>query len=507
MKRFLKSKCYYRVSGQSRRFDKPCSIHARKFFTAVSFLGCLLLLTAACAVPAGADESVPPFSMDPAVSLPTTSTLFAVPVAPSPAFPASYTLAQSIEQALKTSPRIGTYAYRTLSANKDADIAYTQMFPSASLSAGRSYVRNESYSGLVDPDYVDQHVDTLSVQLYQTIFAGMTLLNGYQKAQLSEELAKAEQQSVADRVVLDVQITFFDLIKSQGEVRSLLSAVKRLQSSADAVRAYERVRLAPYVDVLQAEVDLADAQQQLSKTENKVATLKVTLNMLLGLPPVTSVEYVGDLESVNLDLPWTLEQCLERAMTQRPDLLVRRKALAMAEKEAEIVYGRFFPRIDLQGGFVSRDVTYDSTVGIGAVDRDYKTDYWTSGINLQWRFFESGRTQSEYQRALHQTASLREQLRDTESQVSTQVHTAFLSLNEARQRIALAENTLGQAAEGQARSQVRFEARVGTVVELLDTQARLTRAETNHLQALADFRQAMAQLTYAMGERNPVAHF
>jgi len=290
-------------------------------------------------------------------------------------------------------------------------------------------------------------------------------------------------------------------------VQSLRSAVKRLQSSVDAVRAFERVRLAPYVDVLQTEVDLADTQQQLSKAENKVATLEVTMNMLLGLPPATSVEYVGELESVSLDLPWVLEQCLERAMTQRPDLLVRRKALAMAEKEAEIVYGRFFPRIDLQGGYVSRDVTYDSTVGLGAVDRDYRSDYWTGGISLQWRFFESGRTQLEYQRALHQIASLREQQRDTESQVSTQVHTAFLTLNEARQRIALAEKTLGEAAEGQARSQVRFEARVGTVVELLDAQARLIRAETNHLQALADFRQAMAQLNYAMGEINPVAHF
>ena len=501
MKRFSKSKGYCRVSELLRRLGHPSSAYVHKFVLAVSLAGCLLVLTAACAVPVGADASVPPLPMAPIVSEPMVPTPVPGTVAAAPVLPVRYTLAQSIEQALRTSPRIGAYAYRTLSANMDAGIAYTQMFPSATLSAGRSYVRNESYSGLVDPDYVDQHVDTLSVQLYQPLFAGMTLLNGYQKALLNEELAKAEQQGTEDQVVMDVQVTFFDLVKTRGEVRSLQSAVKRLQSSSEAVQAYERVRLAPYVDVLQTEVDLADAQQQLSKTENEVATLKIRLNMLLGLPPEAPVEYLGEFASDVPDLPWSLEQCLERARLQRPDLLVKRKAMAMAEKEAKIAYGRYFPRIDLQGGYISRDVTYDSTVGIGAVDRDYKSDYWTGGITLQWRFFESGRTQLEYQRALHQIATLREQLRETESLVSSQIHATFLSISEARQRIVTTQKAVGEAAEGQARSQVRFEARVGTVVELLDAQARLTRAETNHLQALADFRQAMARLTYAMGEK------
>lgn len=418
--------------------------------------------------------------------------------------PQTYTLAQSVEQALKTSPRIGFYNYRTLSATMDVGIANTQMMPSANLSAGRSYVRNESFSGAVDRDYVDQHVDTVSLQISQPLFAGLTLLNSYQKAQLNEELAKAEQQSVADKVVLDVQMTFFDLIKAKGEVQSLRSAITKLQNSVESVRAYERVKLAAYVDVLQAEVDLADAQQKLSKVENDVAVLGVNLNMLIGLPPQSFVEYVGDLEEVSLEFLWTMEQCLERAGTQRPDLLVRRKAVAVAEKEAEIAYGRFFPRIDVQGGYVSRDVTYDTDLGTAA---NYRSDYWTGGITLQWRFFESGRTQLEYQRALSQISGLREQLRETESQVSTQLQTSFLSLSEARQRIALAKKAVSEAAEGQARSQVRFEARVGTIVELLDAQARLVRAETNHLQALADFRKAAAQLSYAMGERNPVAHF
>lgn len=469
-----------------------------------SFFLAVLAILFTATLPAFADEAGS--TAINAAAPPVLSLVEPVDLAPQP-LPMSYTLAQSVDQALKTSPRIGVYAYRTLSATTDVGIASTQMLPSATLSAGRSYVRNDSYSGLVDPDYVDQHVDTLSVQISQPLFAGLTLLNGYQRARLNEELAKAEEQGVADRVVMDVQIAFFDLIKSKGEVQSLRSAIKRLQSSVETVRAYERVKLAPYVDVLQTEVDLADALQQLSKAENEVAILTLNLTTLIGLPRGTAAEYEGDLEEVSLDLPWSLEQCLERASIQRPDLLVRKKAVATAEKEAQIVYGRFFPRIDVQGGYVSRDVTYDTAVGTGAIDRDYRSDYWTGGITLQWRFFESGRTQLEYQRALNQIASLREQLRETEGQIATQVQTSFLLLNEARQRIALAEKSVSEAAEGQARSQVRFEARVGTVAELLDAQARLVRAETNHLQALADFRQAMAKLTYAMGERNPLAHF
>jgi outer membrane protein TolC len=238
-----------------------------------------------------------------------------------------------------------------------------------------------------------------------------------------------------------------------------------------------------------------------------VAVIKIRLNALLGLPTAAPVDYQGNFDDLALELPWTLEQCLERATQQRLDLTVRRKALAIAEKEAEIVTGQFYPRVELQGSYIDLDKDYTQQVGLGAVDRDYDTKYWTAGINVEWRFFEGGRQYYGLQRARSEIARVREELREVSDLVASQVHTYFLMTSEARQRIAVAESALGEATEGEARAQVRFEARVGTVTELLDAQSRLTQARSNHLQAQADYQQAVAQLLYAMSERNPALHF
>ncbi len=427
------------------------------------------------------------------------------PASSLPVLPQRFTLAQSVDQALKGNPQIGSYYYRVQSAAAESGIAFSQMLPSATLSYGRSSINNVNSEGAVDTDYIDQDSTTASLQINQPLFAGKTLFNGYQKALLNEDFTRAQKSGIENQMILDVQSAFLDLLKYQSEVRSLLSAVQRLQSSVESVRAYEQVRLAPYVDLLQAEVELADAQQRLSKAEIQVLTGKIYLNALLGLPSETPVEYLGDFNDLAFEVPWTQEQAHVVAMNQRPDILVKRKTLAMAEKEAEIVYGRFLPRVDLQGSYYDLDRDFDNSNTL--VDRDYQTRYWTAGINLQWRVMEGGRTYYEHQRAVALIASQREELRNITDQVSAQVTSTYLSLTEARQRIATASKALGEATEGLERSQVRFEARVATVVEVLDAQSRLTRAESNHIQAQADFQKALAQLLYAMGERNPSLRF
>lgn len=423
---------------------------------------------------------------------------------PATVSPRNYSLAQSVDQALKANPRVGNAYYRVQSAAAESGIAFGQMLPSATFSIGRSSINSVSAEGAVDTDYVDQDNTTASLQINQPLFAGKSLVNGYRKALLNEDLSRAQKSGVESQLIFDVQSAFMDLLKYQSEVLSLRSAVQRLEASVDAVKAYEQVRLAPYVDLLRTEVELADAQQRLSKAEIQAVTGKISLNFLLGLPSAAPVEYLGDFNDLELEVPWTLEKAHEVAMNQRPEIVMKRKALAMAEKEAEIVYGRFLPRIDLQGSYYDLDRDYQNRV---AFDRDYQTSYWTAGINLQWRLLEGGRTYYEHQRAIALISAQREELRNVTDQVSAQVTSSYLTLTEARQRIATASKALGEATEGLERSQVRFEARVATIVEALESQSRLTRAESNLIQAQADFQKALAQLLYAMGERNPSLRF
>jgi len=421
-----------------------------------------------------------------------------------------YTLAESVEQALRANPRVEAAHYALEGAGAEVGIARGRMLPSLTLSAGRTYINSISASGQVDVDYIDQHQDTLALRANQTLFAGMELLNGHQKAQLNEEMAQAEKGSVEARLILDVQTFFFDLLKARGEVSALEDALERLQAGVEAAKAFAGVRLAPYVDVLQAESDLADTRQRLSQARIEVANLRVNLNALLGLPARSPTHYEGDLRDLSMVLPWTVDQCLARAEQLRADLKVARKSLAMAEKQAKMVTGRYWPKIDLQAGYIHQERDYPDpgrSITGATIDRDYSSNYWTAGVNLEWRLFEGTRTHFEYRRASAEIGRLRAALRDTRDQVRAQVETSYQSMTEARERIDAAESGLELASETHERAQKRFESRVGTIIELLDAQERLTRAQINLSQARADYQTALANLLYAMGERNAGLRF
>jgi outer membrane protein len=414
-----------------------------------------------------------------------------------------FTMAQSVAQGLEASPRVKAEEFRELAAEAERKGARGNMLPSAFVNVGRTYLSNVSGSGAVDIDYIDQQTDTAYLRVSQPIFAGMTLFNTYQKAKIKEELVKAEKELTEMQLILEIQTQFLELLKIREDVHLLKETINSLEMSLESVTAFEKVRMAPYVDVLQAEVELANTRQSLIQSENKIRTQKITLNTLLGLSPHEDTDFIGELDGVGV-IPWSLEECISLALEKRAELHAEKMALNMAQKDVSIAKGRFSPKVNLDYSYVSRDIDYDQEGRdfLGAnIDRDYRTDYWTFGVNVQWALFEGGKNYYEQNRTGHEVSRIRERIRETTLRIDAQVRTFFMDLIEAGERIEVIRGALNEARENQERSKVRFESRVGTITELLDAQARLTRTEANLNQALADYHLALARLFYSMGER------
>jgi outer membrane protein TolC len=72
---------------------------------------------------------------------------------------------------------------------------------------------------------------------------------------------------------------------------------------------------------------------------------------------------------------------------------------------------------------------------------------------------------------------------------------------EADERIQAAQVAVASAQENFRLAQGRFDAGVGTILELTDAQLALTQAQNTEAQALADYRIALARLDRAVGRR------
>jgi outer membrane protein TolC len=142
-------------------------------------------------------------------------------------------------------------------------------------------------------------------------------------------------------------------------------------------------------------------------------------------------------------------------------------------------------------------------VGTGSVGVN-RTDLnltWTAGISLNWSIFDGGNRLSRYREAKANLDASQQRLKAIELDISREVEQTRSTVVETDERIVAAQAAVASAQENFRLVQGRFDAGVGTILDLTDAQLALTQAQNTEAQALADFRIALARLDRALGRR------
>lgn len=337
---------------------------------------------------------------------------------------------------------------------------------------------------------------SLQFNVHQPLFTGFNLLTTYEKSVLANEQAASQINHVELQLVGAIQDTFLQLMQAREQVRSAEDSLTRLKAHLKVNRSFYEVGLRPKLDVLQAEVNVADAEQALVAAQNGVDTLKAQINTLLGMQADAEVDYEGSLNFFPFSL--TLKECLERAEKNRPDLRIADLSVRLAEKETTLAKVPFYPQI-------AADFNY-AREGDGAfVDGGtYHTpSAWNAQVGLSWTFFEWGKTYYTVQQAKKNESRLMQEYANLRNQSSLEVKQSYLSIKEAEKRIVAAKQGLAAAKESYRMAQARYEAQVGTNTDVLDAMAAQTKSEYSVTAALADYERAVVALHLAVGEKEP----
>lgn len=419
--------------------------------------------------------------------------------------PLIYTLPECVARGLKENPRIKAADSEIKKAGSAVGAQRGNFFPTLSASTFAQEIQSLNADGPSNEDYVDQDIGVVDLRLSQTLFQGLTIFNTYQKAVLGEELSRAQKEQAEMDLILEIQTTFLKLLKAAEDARSLESAVERLIINEKSVAAFYAKQMTPYVSVLQSRVDLADAQQQLSQARNEVETQKVMMNLLLGIPAEAPVIYKGQPSLDVQGADWNLDDCLVCANRNRPEMKVAEKSIQMAQKDLAIQLGRFSPKISAIYDYYMRTNDYEKggilNTGI-PYDRDQENTYWTAMIQMQWDFNLGGQQFYQQAGARHEIERLLQNRKDVLDRISAQVRMSLLKLQEAKGRIETSGGALEAAQESYDRAKKWSQVQMGTISDLLDIQAKLTRAEANRNNAASDYRLSLAELYYSMGRRN-----
>jgi outer membrane protein TolC len=395
---------------------------------------------------------------------------------------------QGRRQAMANFGPVGTISYGTLRTDAQVNtgaVSYTNP-------ATNSTAYKHSQVGYW------QNLYQLQLQVTQPLFTGFKLLSSYQKAALTKEQADANIKYSELTLIKSVQKAFLSLLQARANVQSNKDSVARLESQYKVAQAYYDVGLKPRLDVLQAESDLATAEQNLLKAQNSVLVQTAQLNSLLNLPLNQNTEFVGELTY----LPFTMniQDCLDTAYKQRPDLYMGVKSVQIAERDVKIAASTFYPQIQAQATYTREG----NEPGLTVKDKSSSTtpEAGTIGVTASLQAWDWGSTYFGVQAARDTVKKLQADLAELRLNVGYEVKTYFLNLQDAAKRISVARTALEASKEGYRMAVARYQAQVGTSTDVLDAQSRVSSAEFNLTQALTDYQSALADIYMGMGIKN-----
>jgi outer membrane protein len=399
----------------------------------------------------------------------------------------AYNMFQAVEKALGENFRISSAEEELAVSESSRKEALSAFGPSVSTTYG--FTRQE---------HMDDDVYSWRIALTQELFSGFSTLASYQKAVLQKDNAEARLAQARLDLILQVQQNFLLYLKAEENVRSALDSYNRLAEQLKVTRSFYEVGFRPRVEVLQAEVNVSEAEDLLLQNRNTVEIQRVRLNTLLNLPAGREVQYVGSLEHIPFD--GSLEQCLAKAYEKRPDVRIAQKSVAVAEKDRVIARSRLWPTLSASTSWSSSG---DGWKAEGYTPRADNYKSWSVGLNASLSLFESGSDYFALQRAGHNISKVKADAAVLRKEVVYEVQSRLLELENAQKRIVVARKGVEQASEAYRVAAARYKSQVGTSIDVLDAQAKLTAAEVSLTGAQADYLSALAATYAAIGEENP----
>ncbi len=373
------------------------------------------------------------------------------------------------------------------------------------LSTSYSYTRldygtvsDAKYTTYPYPSFSPREVSPLDTNTYefnitatQPLFTGWALTISRDLASLGVDTAKIQKETVIQDLVLNVKGAYFGILQAQKLEKVARQAVEQLKAHLRVSQAFYDEGIIAKNELLQTEVQMAQARQDLIRATNRVEIARSLLNKLLrrGLNEKVRIKDILEYHPVEL----TLDQCMKKAELNRPEIKEVSLNVTSAEKGVELSKSSYYPSVNLIGNYQRE------TDDILQSDPGEDVDNWTMIIKGEWTFWEWGKKRHDVAAARAKVAKYKYLLNEIKDNIQLEVKDAYLYLREAEKNIQVARKAVVQAEENFRMNEERYKQQVATSTDVLDAQTLLTQARTNYFNALSEHNIAWARLERAMG--------
>lgn len=405
-----------------------------------------------------------------------------------------YRLIDCINIALQKNPNVLAALKRIEEAEGKRIEARAGLLPSLT-TGGTALYREQDYATQngANPNLSNEDWN-INVRLTQSIYSGGAVRNRFAISKLEKEQRNLEYREAVDEMMMNVRIAFYEVLENQVEIEVRKQAVEMLQEELKDQKSRYEAGTVPRLNVLRAEVNLANEMPALIEAQNNYKNIMLTLSELMAIPYSAQEGELpfsirGSLEYHQAD--FSLEDCLAKAEALRPELKTKELEIQIQEKQITVDRSNILPQVGLFAGYDLLNQTDKSSLHdtIGG---------YVAGIAGTWRVFDGLETTGKLKATRARLASAYLDRDATRNAIFTEVRSAFLKLEQAEATVSSQTENSTLARESFMLSKASFEAGLSTQLDIMQSRVDLTKAQTNELKAKFDHKVALAKLQRAI---------
>lgn len=295
----------------------------------------------------------------------------------------------------------------------------------------------------------------------------------------AEAAARAGVEAVHDDLAMEVAQLYFALIKARAFVQAAEAGVEAFEVNAEVARNLVEQGTLLEQSLLEMEVRLRRAREDLVRARNGQALLTETLRHLLAQDEAVVID----------DVPPELEVPQQSDAVERPHLRLFEHESRRAEEEINRQKAGYFPQVE-----VFSSVFYDY-----GFRNDGDNISYVAGVGIGWRAWDGLSTRSRVHAARAQATGARAQLEGTRRDLELATARARIALDDARERLEVTAQELQLAERSAHLARIRFEGGTALTTELVGAESMLTTARMRRAEAESDRLLAIASLRSSLG--------
>lgn len=423
---------------------------------------------------------------------------------------------RAVQLALQNNSNVIGARAGVLEARSGLYSAYSRMLPNVDAGITRSVSGSRASSGTQAFGSVIFLQDKTDQQSYRTTpsisgswnVLDFSALQSASAARTGVRASRLTEKSTRQQTAFDTRNQFYAVVRSIRLSEVSASALRLARDNERRVRALFEVGSVSRSDLLKAQVATAQAEFDSINTAQTVVSQRNVLAQIIGVPE----EKMGPVDTTLTVAPIDVDESAiqTEAAKSRPDVQAAEAQLRAARASLRAAHFARLPFVSANGSYsfspfsTFRNRQLD-TSGVAlptpviTSGRNESDNSWSASLGVTLPIFTGGATESRILSSRASVLRAEDRRNALQRNLEAEVHLAVLQYQQALAQDEVARQAVASAEENLKLTQQKYNVGSATILDLIDAQVQLQRAQSDAVSALANIRVAEAAINRVRG--------